>query len=127
MKKNRLVNPSEITQNTYSDRSAAKRTVDAGLHPKPVGLVSNVAKRICSDVKQSNVPVIFYNQTTAVVFISFGDAAAVAPTGPANGFPILAGEKCTVNSGPNTHAITSSASGIYAYSAPEEDEPKQAT
>jgi len=127
MKKSRIVQPSAITQNTYSDRSAAQRNVDVGAFHKAVGLINIAAKRICLSVDQSNVPVTFYNQTSATVFVAFGSKDVVAPIDGSTGFPILAGEKCTVNSGPNTHAATSSVAGIFAYTAPEEDERKEAT
>lgn len=121
MKKNRLVNPSEITQNTYSDKSSAQRNIDVGLSAKPIGLINNTKKRIAREIPQSFVAVVFYNQTSSAVFVKFGDKDVTAPTSAADGFPVLPGEKCTLNSGANEFAITSSATGIYAYSAIEEE------
>lgn len=120
MKKNKIVNPSEITQSQYSNKSSAQRAVDVGIHPKPLGLVKNTVTRVSREEK-SSVAVVFYNQTSSVVFVKFGNKDLTAPASAADGFPVLAGEKCTLNSGEFTHAITSSGTGIYAYSAHEEE------
>ena len=120
MKKNKIVNPSEITQSQFSNKSAAQRGVDVGISPKPLGLIKNTLTRVSREEK-NHVAVVFYNQTGAVVFVKFGMKDMTAPATAADGFPVLPGEKCTLNSGEFTHAMSSSAAGIYAYSAHEEE------
>lgn len=121
MKKNKIVNPSEIGQSNFSNRSSAQRGIDAGWNPKPIGLITTTSKRISAE-KSRYVPVIFYNQTGSTVFVKFGDKDVVAPANASEGFPILAGEKCVLNSGENEFAVTSLLAGIYAYTCPDEED-----
>jgi hypothetical protein len=112
MKKSRIVNPSEIGQNVYSDKAASQRNSDVGLCLAPLGQVS-ATKRIASDERKAFAAVVFYNNTAAPIYVAFGDKDLVAPTTAANGFPILAGEKAVLNSGSSTHVAASAP--IFAY------------
>jgi hypothetical protein len=121
MRKNKIEKPQEIIQYQYSNKSSSQRNSEVGLNLKPIGQATNAAaKRLVRDEKF--VPVVVFNaHASAVCYVKFGNKDVTAPTGPADGFPILPGEKVTLNSGENTYLRASNASGVYLYIAPEEE------
>ena len=109
MKKNtRIVDPGKRDQLLFAGDACTQRNTDAGLDLKPIGQI-NTAKKV-----GQSCPVIVFNSGAAVAYIAFGDSSVSAPTGPANGIPVLPNEKFVVNSGKHTHIISNSANA-YGY------------
>lgn len=99
-----------MQQAVFADVAAVLRTAQSGLDWNPLG--------DCSTSKQCgpHTPVMIYNSTNAVVFVSFGTQSVTAPSSALNGIPILAGEKFVLSSGLSSWVI-SSAAAVYAYNA----------
>jgi len=109
MKKNtRIVDPGKREQLLFAGDSCTQRNTEAGLDLKPIGAL-NAAKKV-----GQSCPVLVFNSSNVVAYISFGDASVTAPTGAANGIPVLPNEKFIVNSGKATHIIASNAN-VFGY------------
>lgn len=111
MKKiNKVTDLGKIRQAVFADEASVNRHSESGLDWTPIGDVATAIR-----VGQA-APVLAFNSTGAVLYVAFGDEGMAAPTGPANGIPVAAGEKFVINSGANEF-IRSSAAGLFAYKA----------
>lgn len=106
----RITGPARIAQNVYSDASQVQRTANAGLAIKPMGELS-AAKRV-----GKAATIVVYNSGNHTAYVGFGDQSISAPSTPADGIPVLAGEKVSLNSG-DDEWVRASSNSIYGYNA----------
>jgi hypothetical protein len=104
----RITDLGTIIQSVFADIASVIRVAESGLDMAIVGQIT-AAQRV-----GPNTTVWFFNSTGGTLYVAFGAAAMAAPTGAADGFPILAGERFALNSGSNSFA-RASAAGVFAY------------
>ncbi len=105
-----VVNMGTLMQAIFADYAAVIRVAQAGLDWTPIGSITSAVQ--CG----RNTPVMIYNSTGTTLYIVFGSQSVAAPTGPANGVPVLSGQIFVANSGLSSWVI-GSAAGLYAYNA----------
>ena len=97
-----------IWQAAFEDDSNGIRTVEAGQVLTPAGSIA-AAVRVGTEAT-----VMFYNSTAGVLYVKFGATSGVtAPTGAADGLPVLAGQIAWYNAGANPYVISNGAVNAY--------------
>lgn len=109
----KALDPARIGIKSFSNLAEVNKNSDAGLSWTPLG-AANAAIRV-----GPKTPVMCFNNTGAVVFVSFGDQIMAAPSAPANGMPVPANSFVVYNSGDQTWVRASSAN-CFVYSADPE-------
>jgi hypothetical protein len=100
--------PDEIQRRTYDTKGGARRVAESGLGLPSAGVNLDAAG---GTVCNRRCAMLLYNADSAIHWIAFypeAGSAAVAPSGPATGLPILPGATVVYNSGENEVAITDS-------------------
>lgn len=116
MKKNKSVDPARIGLTSYDATAHVQKNSDAGLCWKPLG-AATAAVRV-----GKHTPVMIFNDSGGTKFVAFGTSSLLAPTGAANGLPVMHHEPVVFNSGDSEYIIASGAS-VYVYTAdPEIDQ-----
>lgn len=109
----KITNLGSIHQNTYSDDAKVLRVAETGHNLAPKGAIATAVK------VGDGQPVMVFNSDTNPHYVKFGDESVAAPSGPANGIPIPAGQFLVLNSGANMW-IRSDSATVYAYSGDNE-------
>lgn len=110
----RITDPAKRDQASFADFAQTLRTAEAGLDLTPVGAIAP-AVRI-----GESTPILVFNSGASIAYVAFGAQTVAAPTGPANGIPVLPNEKLMLNSGPNAWIIASSAA-VFGYTGDASD------
>lgn len=104
----KVANPGSIQQATFDDEAGVLRVAESGLDLVAIGALGTAIR------VGSGCPIMVFNSAGAIAYVAFGVQGMSAPTGPANGIPIQAGEKFMINSG-SLEWIRASASTVYGY------------
>ena len=104
--------PGKIQQDIFSSPAKVNKIAQAGLSWLPIG-AANVATRT-----EQNAPVMFFNSAGTIAYVKFAATSAgiVAPTGPADGLPVPAGQTVVYKSGSKSYYIASAAT-VFSYQA----------
>ena len=81
--------------------------------------VGHIIKRILGALNTAvnvgyGVQLRIYNNDSAVHYVAFGDSTVAAPSSPANGIPVPAGQYILLGSGENTH-VRSDSNTVFGY------------
>jgi hypothetical protein len=95
-----------VDELVYNEAAGARKVLPLGGLLTPVGALGAAYNA------GAGATVAVFNNTASPIFFAVGDAAVVAPTGPANGVPVPAYSYFYASLGANTHIIASSASGF---------------
>lgn len=110
---NNLKDVGRIPQLSYSADAQAIRNANAGLSWSPIGALSTAVK-----VGQAT-PVMLYNNSSSVAYVTFGTSTVVAGTTPATAIPLLPNSTTVFSTGPNDYVIAS-ASTVFGYVADQD-------
>ena len=114
MKKNRsIVDPGKMAQKTFSIAAEVQKNADAGLFWIPLGAANNAVR------VGAKTPVMCFNSTASIAYVTFGDATVAAPAAPATAIPILPNSLIILNSGDNEW-VRASAATVFVYSGDAE-------
>jgi len=109
----KVSDPAKIGQKSFSDIAEVQKNSDAGLSWTPLGDAAT-AKRV-----GKKTPVMVFNSTGSIGYVSFGAAAVASPAAPASSLPVLPNSVIVFNSGENEYVRTSAAT-LFVYTADPE-------